>query len=353
MTEEKPNLEASSEDDRATKTTEETLTVGKLASSATKVAKSVVERGKEITTKGVQRVGEAASGVTKAARAAGEDVAKNLTGAVESKNNKTNRKQERIGENENKVTQSFREPFGSSVEQENSLKEDSLAAVSNEGEFPNRNSVMDDHMILWVVAVSIAVVRTMENWHAVISNSVPISVVFSYTLVAFLLGLEVDAKVLLNDLKARVLGLETREKSIVAFEPIQQHDTIPNNRTFLEQFFRRDAVRLPKLRTNLRRSRTLQERQQSFSFDSNLINRLSKRFRHNKRVESLGPPISAGGVPQSTGEDQDIGAIQGDARAQVLLQKMDFEPLFHLRGVDVFLTDCPELEMGTHPFLTK
>ena len=114
------------------------------------------------------------------------------------------------------------------------------------------------------------------------------------------------------------------------------------------------------MRTTLRSSRSMQERQQSMLFDANLMKRLSHRFRHSRRVESLeastAPAIPSKETEQTEEEEgqHGIGAIiHNDSRADVLRQKMDFEPLFKLRGVDIFLTDCADQEMGTHPFLMK
>jgi hypothetical protein len=106
----------------------------------------------------------------------------------------------------------------------------------------------------------------------------------------------------------------------------------------------------------------MQERQQSMTFDATLMTRLRQRFYHrNRRVvveSSTSPDIpSQETLVTEADDDKDrhgIGSIiRNDARADVLQQKMDFEPLFTLRGVDVFQTDCAEAEMGTHPFLIK
>jgi hypothetical protein len=100
----------------------------------------------------------------------------------------------------------------------------------------------------------------------------------------------------------------------------------------------------------------MEERQQNMRFDANLMKRLSDRFRR-RTSPSPAIPRKDTELTEVVEEEEDhhgIGAIiRNDARSNVLRQKLDFEPLFKLRGVDVFKTDCAEPEMGTHPFLMK
>ena len=56
---------------------------------------------------------------------------------------------------------------------------------------------------------------------------------------------------------------------------------------------------------------------------------------------------------QSTSDDSTIGSFDiANTNVGALAEEV-VEPLFELRGMDIFLTDAAEEEMNTHPFLIK
>ena len=111
-------------------------------------------------------------------------------------------------------------------------------------------------------------------------------------------------------------------------------------------------------RTCLERSNSVQEQtHRQMRFNAAFLRRLSHIGHHGKpgleEVSSVSDSSETSTFPMS-GEEGDLGSMDLDAiQATVLLTKMQAQPLGRLRGVDVFLTDCAECEMSTHPFLIR
>jgi hypothetical protein len=234
-------------------------------------------------------------------------------------------------------------------------------------------AVLCDGMIIWIVVTSIAIVQTMENLSGILSNSFPASTVWAWMLVAFTAGLEIDANVLVQLIKTRVLGLKEDETPTlprnrsITLESLDEPAELggnPRQESFLRRVLRRNQTRVlfASIRTPTVLKRRTSTRQQSVALDVNLMRRLS-RFRRKSYDEELtststqptadeGTTLETETAPRQ--QEHPIGGHDlNEAQADVLIEKMSVKPLFDLRGLDVFLTDNADQEMSTHPFLLK
>lgn len=238
--------------------------------------------------------------------------------------------------------------------------------TSSTSEVSLQSIAMDnDRMILWVVVASIAFMQTLQHLNTIVSDrTVPLAVVCAWMLVAFTVGMEFDGSVLVQEFKYLVLGSPLGESVEEATtEPLHLTNEISvaptkdgfrhrNPVRFLQRSVMASKTRGPH--TCLERSISVQEQtQRQMRFNAAFLKRLSQIGLHTKAKEEASVSKSDTATVQiSPGEEGDLGSIDLDViQATVLLTKMQAEPLCRLRGVDVFLTDCAEAEMSTHPFL--
>ncbi len=229
--------------------------------------------------------------------------------------------------------------------------------------FQDSGYVDDDRMILWIVVASVAFLQTIQNLGIIFyENVVPFSVVLAWMLVAFTAGMEVDATILVQEIKYRVLGpnLVKLERSS-SIEPMEsttnmstaQSARIARRRNPIRIFQKMMSSPTNKPHTCLARSLNRQDRRKrNMRFDSLFVHRLSHFGRNKSKDETT---ISLETTTTTAEEESDgLGRVDlDDAQATVLLSKMQVEPLCQLRGIDIFLTECAESEMSTHPFLRR
>ena len=245
---------------------------------------------------------------------------------------------------------------------------------------------MEDHMILWIVVASVVILQILENFNSICANEIPVSVVMAFMLLGFTIGLEIDEKTLMKEIKINLLGLHetslTSSSAKLAKRGSFSVRAASSDTDVGTKFTRNPFTRFFRRRQESLQSRTpaktaLHRKQsqdindeKNKKFDVNLLRRL-QRFR--SRTESSIPSSfdSVDGCDDAT-----IGAVTGASRrdksaikpgstrtigstdvsmahADVLLKKLNIEPLFQLRGLDVFLADVSEPEMSNHPFLIK
>jgi hypothetical protein len=252
---------------------------------------------------------------------------------------------------------------------EESAKEESSSSAieitkATESEYQLQvETLLDDRVIFWVVVASVFVVRNLENWRSVVQNQFHLELVLAWMLVAFSVGLEVDLNVLIGKFKMQVLGLEepsslgeAKSLSHTAHEAMAKFGI----KSLLGQASRksREAFRQINPKTALKRKQSALRHEKIIVYHINLRRQLH-RFRHKRdhgAEEELG---SEEAEPSDSALSREVGHHTigsydlGKASADKLRDKVEVEPLFRLRGLDIFLTDFAEEEMATHPFLLK
>jgi hypothetical protein len=257
----------------------------------------------------------------------------------------------------------------SSRSAEESAKEESSSSAieitkATESEYQLQvETLLGDRTIFRVVVASVFVVRNLENWRSVVQNQFHLELVLAWMLVAFAVGLEVDLNVLIGKFKMQVLGLE--EPSSLGEAKSLSHNAHEAMAKFgikslLGQASRksREAFRQINPKTALKRKQSALRHEKIIVYHINLRRQLHL-FRHKRdhgaeeelRSEEAEPCDSA--VSREVGHHT-IGSYDvGKASADKLRDKVEVEPLFRLRGLDIFLTDSAEEEMATHPFLLE
>jgi len=237
--------------------------------------------------------------------------------------------------------------------------------------FPNI-VVDEDRMILWIVVSSIFFLQTIQNIHSIVYDTVlPFSVVGSWMLLAFTVGMEVDGTILIQNIKYYFLGpnsvTRNRPDSMDPMDNTTNLTMVPLESSTLKRNpirFLHRMVSLPSTTTRLQpytcleRSIKDQDRiRRNMQFNALLVRKLVHFGRKQPTVETLeGPSAVPSATTTTTIQDESevLGLVNLDqSQATVLLTKMPVQPICRLRGIDIFLTDCAESEMSTHPFLLK
>jgi hypothetical protein len=360
-----------------------------LASSVAQAAKSATERGKALTSKGLKTPMDVAKSVARAASKTakqGTEIAKKVSnGLIETEKKVAKSISGRTSlagspKSSNGELSRLRDEVPLQPQEEEGSKDSSVRNVASKEKVTTwdfqtkvESAVLGDGMIIWIVVASIAIVQTMENLSGILSNSFPASTVLAWMLVAFAGGLDIDANVLVQLIKTRALGLKEDETPTLSMnrgvtlesldEPAELREK-PGLQFFLRRVFRRNQtmVRLASIRTATALKRKKSTRQQSIALDVNLMRRLSRfgRKSHEEELTSTstqptadeGTTLETETVPHQ--QEHPIGGYNlNEAKADLLIEKVSVEPLFDLRGLDVFLADNAEEEMSTHPFLLK
>jgi hypothetical protein len=224
-------------------------------------------------------------------------------------------------------------------------------------------AVLKDDTIVWIVVASIVLSSTVDHWRDILANQFPVSVVFTWMLVAFCAGQEIDPEFWSDFLETKVLGITKAPEAADVQVPRDIPEEVPAMAAqvrggFLQKLMRQSTKRsrLPVPFTNLNRGRKRDSQQVSkFTIDRNLMKRLPMFRRKSKSPVPKVPPESS--KPASPTSSPTPSKVMGafdlkDTNADSLVDQV-MDPLCELRGMDLFLTDCAEEEMATHPFLLK
>lgn len=264
--------------------------------------------------------------------------------------------------------------------------------------------IREDHVIIWSIVGSVAVVKTLDHWSSVYSTNFPFSLLFAWMLVAFAAGTAVNVDVLIEKVKSNLLGLTEPDKGgeHVDMIPLVRHVSFAPQESpgidgdgegigngareggvpglgFVRNVFRREVQR--KSMTVLRGRNKETHKQKKNIFSIKIMKKLQKRFASGKTLEKspkqelqMAPSV----LPERTNTPRPVtnrhiqevenndstdtttsneysmgGCDPTGTRADTLMQKLSIDPVFQLRGMDVFMTDCAEHDMATHPFLLK
>lgn len=236
-----------------------------------------------------------------------------------------------------------------------------------------------DRMIIFVVVASIAFFETLKNLNGIFHENVaPLSVLWTWMLVAFVVGTEVDGDVLVEELKLRFLGPELAKKKPTT-------TTVPTEALALTnaeilpvasarsrsmhpvRFLRRVSVKSTK---PVKKPQTIlriptKEVIQSMHFDATFVRRLSRFGRRAETIQEDAPlksddhkddSLPLGGSDRQAIKEQvhSMGSMESEhTNATMLLSKMHVHPLGSLRGIDIFLSESAEESMSDHPFLIR
>lgn len=240
----------------------------------------------------------------------------------------------------------------------------------------------DDRMVFWVVVASVTFVATVQNLGVIAhEKTVPLSVAGAWMLLAFTVGMEVDGAILVETIKYHLLGpnlaavsdTTTPDSTMVGLtnaisEPISEdiRGRKRNPVRFVSRWLtsRRHKETPPDsstTRTVLRRTTSYHARVlNSMPFDAIMVLHLSRFGR--RKVEHATNQHEGPGTGKMEHKFDDEASKKGEAMgrmdsekisATVLLSKTNVHPACRLRGLDIFLTDCAESPMSTHPFLLR
>jgi hypothetical protein len=246
---------------------------------------------------------------------------------------------------------------------------------------PTETVVLKDETIVWIVVASIVLSSMVDHWREILANQFPASVVLAWMLVAFCVGQKMDPEIWSDFLETKVMGItKVSEAASAAAADVPHYvldPTMPSSQVrqhrlgFLQSLMRqRQSTKLPRLPvafTNLNRGRKLRDSSQKqvskFTIDRNLMKRLPM-FRRKGRSPSAPEeittitttPVSSSSSikPMSPMSSKVmLGTFDlKDTNADSLVDQVT-DPLCELRGMDLFLTECAEEKMTTHPFLLK
>eukprot|EP00980_Cylindrotheca_fusiformis_P013096 scaffold3281_cov129-Cylindrotheca_fusiformis.AAC.15 len=249
--------------------------------------------------------------------------------------------------------------------------------ASSESDHQRRQEIVandQDRRIIWIVVASIFVVRNFENWHEVVDNKFSFDLVFVWMLAAFLLGLELDMSFLIGRMKAQIFGLEeTQQMGMGHFFSIETAEKVGRRfgiKSFLAQESKEPQATIANCfpKTCLQSHKPPSKQKQKVVYHVNLTRRLASRFRANRDqgLDANSDSTESGDETEITSTsnsslltevtDQTEGYNNARKTGAVKLPnefEVEVEPLFRLRGLDIFLTDCAEEHMGTHPYLLK
>lgn len=245
----------------------------------------------------------------------------------------------------------------------------------------------DDHLIVWAVVASIAFVHTMPNLGVIVhERTVPLPVALSWMLVAFTVGMEVDGAMLVETIKYYLLGpnlatAPTASASSTTRDPTMDITNAmtersysesvagrrPNPIRFVSRFLpvtpRNPKVKSQQPKTSLKRSNTSREQAlKHVRLNKMFVRRLARFGRTPKEAGSKegedggesSPTIETTSAETSQSMMHGIGQMDSShTDATVLLSKIHVQRMSQLRGLDIFLTDCAEAVMSSHPFLLR
>ncbi|KAG7352460.1 DUF1336 domain containing protein [Nitzschia inconspicua] len=259
--------------------------------------------------------------------------------------------------------------------------ESSLPSVIKRGpKLGNDTSFLTDTYIFWTVVLSILSLQLCENWKKILNNQFTVGTVIGLMLLAFAVGLEIDQEAFLQQVKHRILSIDTAEHEQATWETsnslcmVQGHSVEKQQQLsggtktkmdFFRRIFRkRSTPNLPKSKResftslNKRFGTTAQRKEEHATKNKDLMRRVSllcSRKTQNKTDSSkLDSRLEdshftqASYMPSITmGE-----ATLDDARAVDRLEEVS-TPLCSIRGLDFFRTDAADPDMITHPYLIQ
>jgi hypothetical protein len=232
---------------------------------------------------------------------------------------------------------------------------------------PTETTGLKDETIVWIVLASIVLSSMVDHWRKILENQFPASVVMAWMLVAFGVGQKIDPEILSNFLETKVLGITTKASDDAGRVPADVPQNVPDMPAeiqvvgFWQGMVRQQSAKRPRLPvafTSLNRGRKRDSQQQpqvsKFTINRNLMKRLPM-FRRKSRSpapKATTTPVSFS-EPTAPTSSNVMGIFDlNDTNADSLVDQVT-DPLFELRGMDIFLTDCAEETMMTHPFLLK
>lgn len=233
--------------------------------------------------------------------------------------------------------------------------------------------------IFFCATLSIAVLPTLSNWNKISLNQIPFTVVACWLLVAFSSGqvcmMIIDrVKIKLNKGSTLMTEHESIENVYNDMHTSQESTEMDLKQSprSLFKFFgpgnwalpstAPDSVRKSRPWTNLNkvsiRKRQLWEKDidptlehKNFLMQKLLGYRNLRKTSRSSLILKKNLNVDDVGVTQSA--QQEIGNF---GVADITASSFDddvVEPLFHLRGMDIFLSEDPESEAGSHPWLVE
>lgn len=235
---------------------------------------------------------------------------------------------------------------------------------------PVLSFLLHDATIATGSSLLIAAYPTFVYWDLICENQIPLSVTLTWTLVAFAIGYEVA---LFRSMPV-ALGVEediTYEDLTVPSEiDVPISETAPPKRGY--SIVRRMSVKFPKrLKFQMPRQRRKEHAQSTLTtkrgeqprwqrrarapVSNPLMRRLLRNPSYQRRSVEVEEQVDIVQEMEEPDKDTHMGAYDlPDAES---LRQDVVEPLFHLRGMDIFLTgnlpDGAEDNISQHPFLLE